>query len=217
MPEDEDQKDEPKLEFDSAGQAIAYISLDQARVLALQHARDNREFYGRRYRRRELVWEELGAEESEDYYRIRLSYRPAQRFRGEPGVEQFTIDKVGPIEFRQIVSHPVELRRRGLLYAVATLGILIIAGGATGGLFAAGILPPASQRSLQNTPTETPIPSTTLSADALIPAETATPTSIPTIGPSVAMASTVPDARKTDTQPPTATAVLPPTAMFTQI
>ncbi|MCH8352110.1 MAG: hypothetical protein IIB29_17845 [Chloroflexi bacterium] len=64
MPEDEDQKDEPKLEFDSAGQAIAYISLDQARVLALQHARDNREFYGRRYRRRELVWEELGAEES---------------------------------------------------------------------------------------------------------------------------------------------------------
>ena len=134
MPEDEDQKDEPKLEFDSAGQAIAYISLDQARVLALQHARDNREFYGRRYRRRELVWEELGAEESEDYYRIRLSYRPAQRFRGEPGVEQFTIDKVGPIEFRQIVSHPVELRRRGLLYAVATLGIPIIAGGATGGL-----------------------------------------------------------------------------------
>ena len=44
MVEDQDKQDEPKLEFDSAGQAIAYISLDQARVLALQHARDNRDF-----------------------------------------------------------------------------------------------------------------------------------------------------------------------------
>ena len=42
MVEDEGKKDEPKVEFDSAGQAIADISLDQARVLALQHARDNR-------------------------------------------------------------------------------------------------------------------------------------------------------------------------------
>ena len=43
-------EDEPKLEFDSAGQAIAYTSLDQARVLALQHTGDNRDFYGRPYR-----------------------------------------------------------------------------------------------------------------------------------------------------------------------
>ena len=35
MVEDSDKEDEVKLEFDSAGQAIAYISLDQARVLAL--------------------------------------------------------------------------------------------------------------------------------------------------------------------------------------
>ena len=43
MVEDNGKEDEPKLEFDSGGQAIAYISLDQARVLALRHARDNRE------------------------------------------------------------------------------------------------------------------------------------------------------------------------------
>ena len=44
MVEGQDKQDEPKLEFDSAGQAIAHLSLDQARVLALSHARDNREF-----------------------------------------------------------------------------------------------------------------------------------------------------------------------------
>jgi len=57
MVEDEGKEDEPKLEFDSAGQAIAYISLDQARVLALRHARDNRDLYRRGYERRELLWE----------------------------------------------------------------------------------------------------------------------------------------------------------------
>ena len=54
MVEDEGKNDEKKFEFDSAGQAIAYISLDQARVLAMEHARDNRDFYGRGYARREL-------------------------------------------------------------------------------------------------------------------------------------------------------------------
>ena len=42
MVEDGDKKDEEKLELNSAGQTIAYISLDQACVLALQYARDNR-------------------------------------------------------------------------------------------------------------------------------------------------------------------------------
>ena len=54
MAEEQDKKDDEKLEFDSAGQPVAYISLDQARVLALQYASDNREFYGR-YADRELV------------------------------------------------------------------------------------------------------------------------------------------------------------------
>ena len=71
--EDEGKKEE-KLEFDSMGQALGYISLDQARVLALQHARDNRDIYGR-YADAELVWEVAAAEETEDYYEVRLSYR----------------------------------------------------------------------------------------------------------------------------------------------
>ena len=45
MVEEADKKDDEKVELDSAGQAVAYISLDQVRVLALRHARDNRDFY----------------------------------------------------------------------------------------------------------------------------------------------------------------------------
>ena len=44
-----------------------YISLDQARVLAIQHARENTDFYGRRYQGVELYWEVAGQEETEDY------------------------------------------------------------------------------------------------------------------------------------------------------
>ena len=66
MAEEQDKKDDEKVELDSTGQAVAYISLDQARVLALRYAHDNRDFYGR-YSDRELVWEVVGAEETEDY------------------------------------------------------------------------------------------------------------------------------------------------------
>ena len=62
MAEDSGKEDGPKLKFDSAGQAIAYISLDQARVRAIEHARDNRDVYDRLYPRGESAWEEVSAE-----------------------------------------------------------------------------------------------------------------------------------------------------------
>ena len=143
MAEARDNKEEGKLGFDSAGQAIGYISLDQARVVALRHARDNREFYGRRYSRGDLIWEVVSAEETEDYYEIKLSYRPARGFRGRSGVEQFTIDKAGSIEFRQILDEPVEPRRLRLppvlvvlaLVAgvAAVIGVALTVGGLGGG------------------------------------------------------------------------------------
>ena len=104
-------------------------------MLALQHARDHREFYGR-YADRELVWEVVAADETEDYYEVRLSYRPAGIFRGRPGVEQFTIDKTGPIEFRQIVSPPIEKRRWVLLVSLATVVGLVVAGAVVAAIFA---------------------------------------------------------------------------------
>ena len=57
MAEDPDKTDEEKFEFTAEGEALGYISADQARVLAIRHARDNREYYGRRYQWQELVWE----------------------------------------------------------------------------------------------------------------------------------------------------------------
>ena len=74
-------------------------------MLALRYAHDNRDFYGR-YSDRELVWEVVGAEETEDYYEVKLSYRPARGLRGHLGVEQLTIDKTGPIELRRILIEP---------------------------------------------------------------------------------------------------------------
>ena len=142
MAEDEGKKDEDKLEFDSTGQALGYISLDQARVLAMQHARDNRDVYGR-YADAELVWEELSAEESEDYYRIRLAYRPAGNFRAA-GVEQFTIDKAGPIEFRQIIRQP--RLARSIVGGIAIKAVLAASGATIGGLFASGVLGPPMPR-----------------------------------------------------------------------
>ena len=141
MVEDTSKNDQEKLEFDSTGQALAYISLDQARVLALRHARDNRDFYGRRYARRDLVWEVVGAEETEDYYEVRLSYRPARGFRGQPGVEQFTIDKTGPIEFRQILNEPVEPRRLSRR-SIQVVLVLVIAMAAAAGIVIFVIGPP---------------------------------------------------------------------------
>jgi len=133
MVEEADKKDDEKVELDSTGQAIAYISLDQARVLAMEHARDNREFYGRRYASQELVWEVLSQEESEDYYDIRLSYRPTEGFRGEPGLEQFTIDKTGPIRLRQILSQPRPAWKSPVF--ISAIGIAVVAGVVLAALF----------------------------------------------------------------------------------
>jgi hypothetical protein len=68
---DEEDKEEDKKEdlfekedkfeaFTPEGEALGYISLDQARVLAIQHARENTDFYGRRYQGVELYWEVVG-------------------------------------------------------------------------------------------------------------------------------------------------------------
>ena len=42
-------KEEEKFEFTSEGEEIGYISLEQARVQAMEHAGDNTEFYGATY------------------------------------------------------------------------------------------------------------------------------------------------------------------------
>ena len=106
---EEEGKQEEKFDFTAEGEALGYISLAQARVLAIRHARDNPEFYGERYSGIRLVWEVTSEEDWDDFYEIRLSFRPAGRFRGEPGVEQLIIDKTGNIEIRQMQDEPTGL------------------------------------------------------------------------------------------------------------
>lgn len=89
-----------------AGGAGGFVSLDQARDITLGHARDNQGFYGGRWSKRPLTWLVLVAEEREDAYYICLSYQPAQKFSGEPGVEAFTISKTGDVQSRNILSQP---------------------------------------------------------------------------------------------------------------
>ena len=52
----------------------------------------------------------LSQEEREDAYRVRLSYQPARGFRGDPGVEEFPIERTGPVRSRRIISEP---KRKG--------------------------------------------------------------------------------------------------------
>ena len=54
MAQDECKKEEEKFDFTSEGEVLGYISLDQARVLAVQHARENTDFKG--YVMPKLTW-----------------------------------------------------------------------------------------------------------------------------------------------------------------
>ena len=108
----EDKNNEEK-KFDFTPELEGYISLDEARVLALQHARDNREVYGR-YAKAALVFEVVDAGETDDFYEVTLSYMPPGNFQS-PGTERFTINKAGPIELRQVLSQPGSWRLRTAL------------------------------------------------------------------------------------------------------
>ena len=224
MAEDpEDKKDEFKL--DAAGEAEEYISLDQARVLAIQHARDNPDFYGRPYARQRLAWEVISQEETEDFYEIRLSYRPAGRFRGEPGVEQITVAKTGTIELRQILDEPAEAARRGpprMLLAVA--GLVAIGGAVVAALFAAGIFDgepaavptqPVSTATATRTPPPTVAPASTVAPNpgpAFVTAPRDRPTPTPSPTPTVLPPTPIPTPSATPL-PPTPTATPSPTPL----
>ena len=102
------------------------ISLQQARLLAIRHSQENTEFYGRQYADSRLVWEVVSEEDAGDYHEIKLEYRPAGRFRGRPGVEQFTVSKTGIIELRQILDEPEQPSRTkaSLLVVIGIVGLV---------------------------------------------------------------------------------------------
>jgi hypothetical protein len=119
-----------------AGSSGSFVSLDQARDIALGHARENLDLYGGRWSKRALTWSVSVAEEREDAYYVQLSYQPAQKFSGEPGTEAFTIRKTGEILSRNILSQPKSKGGIPGCGLVAALGIFLALATATGGLSA---------------------------------------------------------------------------------
>ena len=162
--------------------AAGQVSLNQARLLAIQHSRDDTDFYGPGYAGKSLVWEVISQEDNGEYYEIKLAYRPSGRFRGEPGVEQFTIGKTGTIELRQILDEPVEKRQVSPFMALAAgvVAVLVIAG-------VASII-------VQLLTSEDATPAPTEDAGAEGAVATPAPTASPVETPQAAVATAVPSA-----------------------
>ena len=77
----EDQgKEEEKFDFTGEGEAVDYISLAQARVLAMSTARETPGGYGSQYQNVSMAFETVTATEDEDFYNITLSFRPQGDF-----------------------------------------------------------------------------------------------------------------------------------------
>ena len=130
--EDQSAQEKNQPESQQPGGTGGSISLDQAGSIALDQARENQDFYGRRFAKMDLVWQVVSQEEQADGYRVQLSYQLEHGFRGNPGVEEFTIDRQGSVQSRRIVSEPA--RRGGflgcgLLAAGVLLSVLVLAMG----------------------------------------------------------------------------------------
>ena len=70
------EQEEDKLEFTPDAEVLGYISLAQARVLAMTTARETPGGYSRRYRNVPMAFGAVDASEDEDFYNITLSFRP---------------------------------------------------------------------------------------------------------------------------------------------
>ena len=129
----EDQgKEEEKFDFTPEGEG--YISLAEARVLAVRTAVETPGDYGRQYRGVAMVFEVAESGEDEDFYTVTLSFRPQGRFDGTPGQEQFVIGKDGTIAVRQVLS---SLVREGGGFPVlpVAIGVVIVGAIAAVGAF----------------------------------------------------------------------------------
>ena len=123
----EDQgKEEEKFDFTLEGEAIGYISLDQARLLAMSIARETPGDYGCRFKNVPMALEVVTATEEEDSYTITLSFRPQGQFTGVPGQEQFFIEKEGSIAIRQVLSVPRASRGWRFSVLPVAIGVVIV-------------------------------------------------------------------------------------------
>ena len=75
-------------------------------------------------------------EEGEDYYDIRLSFRPEGSYSGQPGVEQFIMDKTGGVRVRQVLEEPAQppqaAGRRRLAFLLTGIAAMVVGAIAVG-------------------------------------------------------------------------------------
>ena len=96
-----------KIQTETAAAASeGKIPLERARLDVRKYAQENLAVYGPVWGNVPLIWEIESAEEDEEFYYIKLTYRPFQNFDGTPGTEEFITDKTGKIEFRQVLTEP---------------------------------------------------------------------------------------------------------------
>lgn len=105
----EESEPEKKIDFSLDGEAPVWIGLDEARIRAMEHARDHTDFSGPKYAGVNFVFEFRSSEETEDYYEINLFFRPAGRWEGERGLVQFIFDKTGELRMRQLFDEPMAM------------------------------------------------------------------------------------------------------------
>jgi hypothetical protein len=106
--EDEGKKDEDKIDFTADGEALGYISLDQAVIQARQLARQQEDQIRERLGWQEIVWSTLNSELRDDSYWVHLQFRrPVRGVQEEQtGEEEFLFNHFGEIIDRQIVLWP---------------------------------------------------------------------------------------------------------------
>ena len=124
MAQDEGKQDEEKFDFTPEGEVVGYISLDQARILAMRSAREAPGDYGRQFVNTNMAFEVVEDAETEDHYVVTLSFRPQGQFSGRPGQEQFFIEKEGTVAIRQVLSVPGGGRRFPIV--PVALGVVVV-------------------------------------------------------------------------------------------
>ena len=122
----EEAKHEDKSDTTTEGQSPGYISLQQARTLAMRTAAEEPGNYGQGLASSGMVYDVAEQKEGEDYYEITLSFRPEGNFAGTPGREQFSIAKDGGIARRQLLVLPI-LRRNFPAVPVAIALVAMVA------------------------------------------------------------------------------------------
>ncbi len=92
----------------NAADTSDHITLELARIRAVQFAQQNLELYSPELQAMRLVWEVTEATEGDEFFFIKVSYKPFENFTGTPGLEEFIVRKNGDIEFRQVLSPPID-------------------------------------------------------------------------------------------------------------